>query len=190
MDRILKVIDDLTNDEQVKSIINSVNDNQEKCKDWLVSESKEYLDYFDNPKVCVAAGWYGSLANKLKLYTDEQVLSFDKDPNTKFIGTKLYDDIFFKVESIENFDSYKNYDVVICTSCEHLKQETIDNMIEKCKDGTLLILQSNNYKKIEDHINCHNNIKEFEDSLKLDKIMFGGTLNLDKYDRFMVIGVK
>ena len=71
-----------------------------------------------------------------------------------------------------------------------LKQETIDNMIKQCKDGTLLILQSNNYKKIDDHINCHNNIKEFEDSLKLDKIMFGGTLNLDKYDRFMVIGVK
>ena len=32
MENILKVIDDITNDRQVKSIINSVNDNQEKVK--------------------------------------------------------------------------------------------------------------------------------------------------------------
>ena len=32
MENILKVIDDITNDGQVKSIINSVNDNQEKSK--------------------------------------------------------------------------------------------------------------------------------------------------------------
>ena len=66
MDTILRVIDDETNDRQVKSIINSLNENQEKSKNWLIDKSKEYFDLLINPKICVAAGWYGHLANKLE----------------------------------------------------------------------------------------------------------------------------
>ena len=71
MDTILRVIDDVTNDRQVKSIINSLNENQEKSKNWLIDKSKEYFDLLINPKICVAAGWYGHLANKLEKYTDQ-----------------------------------------------------------------------------------------------------------------------
>ena len=124
MENILKVIDSITNDRQVKSIINSVNNNQEQSKNWLIDKSKEYFDFFDNPKMCVAAGWYGHLANKLINYTNEKVLSFDKDPNTKFIGSKLYNDVWFKVVSIEEFDKFKNFvnapiipDIWLCCPC-------------------------------------------------------------------------
>ena len=85
MENILKVIDSITNDRQVKSIINSVNNNQEQSKNWLIDKSKEYFSFFDNPKICVAAGWYGNLANKLKDFTNEKVMSFDKDLNTLLI---------------------------------------------------------------------------------------------------------
>ena len=54
----------------------------------------------------------------------------------------------------------------------------------------MVILQSNNYFKIKDHINCHNNVVDFEKTLKLDKILYRGTLKLDKYDRYMVVGIK
>ena len=40
MDKVLKVIDSLTSDVLVKSIINSLNDNQEASKNWLVYKSK------------------------------------------------------------------------------------------------------------------------------------------------------
>ena len=73
MDTILRVINDVTNDTQVKSIINSLNNNQEKSKNWLIDKSKEYFDLLNNPKICVAAGWYGHLANKLSKYTDQKV---------------------------------------------------------------------------------------------------------------------
>ena len=63
-------------------------------------------------------------------------------------------------------------------------------MIYRVRAGSLIILQSNNYFEIEDHINCYNSVDEFEKSLKLNTILFKGTLKLDKYDRYMIIGIK
>ena len=189
MDTILKVIDKVTTDKQVKSIINSINDNQEKSKNWLVEKSIEYFTFFDKPKICIAAGWYGSLADKLKAHIDNGILSFDKDPQCKTIGRKLYKDVTFATAEIEYFN-FKTYDIVICTSCEHLEQKVIDDMLKRIKKGALVILQSNNYIQIEDHINCHNNVVDFEKTLKLDKILYRGTLKLDKYDRYMVVGIR
>ena len=189
MDTILKVIDKVTTDKQVMSIINSINDNQEKSKNCLVEKSIEYFTFFDKPKICIAAGWYGSLADKLKAHIDNGILSFDKDPQCKTIGRKLYKDVTFATAEIEYFN-FKTYDIVICTSCEHLEQKVIDDMLKRIKKGAMVILQSNNYFKIKDHINCHNNVVDFEKTLKLDKILYRGTLKLDKYDRYMVVGIR
>lgn len=188
MDTILKVIDKVTMDKQVKSIINSINDNQEKSKNWLVEKSIEYFTFFDKPKICIAAGWYGSLADKLKAHIDNGILSFDKDPQCKTIGKKLYKGVTFATAEIEYFN-FRTYDIVICTSCEHLGQHLIDEFLKRRKKGSLVILQSNNYFSIEEHINCYNNLVEFEKSLKLEKILYRGTLKLDKYERYMVIGI-
>ena len=189
MDIILQVIDSVTSDKQVKSIINSLNDNQEKSKNWLIEKSKEYFTFFDNPKVCIAAGWYGSLADKLKIYLDNEVVTFDKDPQCKTIGQKLYKDVTFATAEIEYFN-FKTYDIVICTSCEHLKQKVINDMLKKTRKGALVILQSNNYFAIEDHINCHHNVKKFNQTLHLEKTLYNGTLKLENCDRYMVIGIK
>jgi len=193
MDTILKVIDGVTTDRLVKSIINSLNENQEKSKDWLIEKSKQYFTFFNNPSVVVAAGWYGHLANKINdnIYTTGEIVSFDKDPQCKKIGQKLYKDVkdvTFATAEIEYFN-FKNYDIVICTSCEHLEQYIIDDFLKRRKKGSLVILQSNNYFSIEEHINCHNSVIEFEKTLKLEKILYRGTLKLNKFDRYMVIGI-
>jgi len=193
MDTILKVIDGVTTDGLVKSIINSLNENQEKSKDWLIEKSKQYFTFFNNPSVVVAAGWYGHLANKINdnIYTTGEIVSFDKDPQCKKIGQKLYKDVkdvTFATAEIEYFN-FKNYDIVICTSCEHLEQYIIDDFLKRRKKGSLVILQSNNYFSIKEHINCHNSVIEFEKTLKLEKILYRGTLKLNKFDRYMVIGI-
>ncbi len=189
MNIILNVIDSITKDKLVKSIINSVNPNQEKSKKWLVEKSKEYFDFYDNPKICIAAGWYGDLANKLKSFTKHKIISFDKDPITKKIGEKLYKDIWFQIKDIKNFN-FECYDIIICTSCEHLNQKLIDKMIYKARNNTLIILQSNDYKSIKDHINCYNNVNEFKLTLNLKKIFYSGSIKLENCNRFMVIGLK
>ena len=190
MDRILKVIDTFTTDRLVKSIVNSLNENQEKSKDWLIEKSKQYFTFFKNPSVVVAAGWYGHLASKMKEYTKGEVVSFDKDPMCKKVGHKLYrgKDIIFTDADIKYYD-VKRFDIVICTSCEHLGQYLIDEFLKRRKKGSLVILQSNNYFSIDEHINCHNSVIEFEKTLKLEKILYRGTLKLDKFERYMVIGI-
>jgi hypothetical protein len=196
MDNILKVIDSVTTDKQVKSIINSLNDNQEKSKNWLIEKSKEYFTFFNRPKVCIAAGWYGSLAYKLKDYIGDcltrnidEIITFDKDPQCQVIGEKLYKGITFLTAEIENFN-FITYDIVMCTSCEHLEQEVIDGMLKRIRKGVLVILQSNNYFTIKEHINCHNSVEEFEKTLHLEKILYRGSLKLENCDRYMVVGIK
>ena len=189
MDTILKVIGEVGSIKQVKSIINSINDNQEQSKNWLVEKSIEYFTFFDKPKICIAAGLYGSLADILKAHIDKGVLSFDKDSQCKAIGQKLYKDVTFATAEIEYFN-FRSYDIVICTSCEHLKQKVVDDMLEKIKKGALAILQSNNYFEVEDHINCHNSVEEFKKTLKLEKILYKGTLKLENCDRYMVVGIR
>ena len=202
MDTILKVIDGVTKDKLVKDIINSLNENQEKSKSWLIEKSKEYFSFFDNPSVVIAAGWYGHLASKIKKNIKGKVVTFDRDFMCKKIGQRLYKDegIGFEFGNIETFN-IERFDIVICTSSEHLKQKVLDDFLKRRKKGSLVILQSNNYfydpenknhvkyRLPKEHINCHNSLKEFEKTLRLDKILYSGTLKLDKFDRYMVIGI-
>ena len=79
-------------------------------------------------------------------------------------------------------------DTIINTSCEH-----IANFIEwynKIPNGTLVVLQSNNYFEIKEHVNCVNNINEFIKIAPMSTLLYNGELELEKYTRFMLIGYK
>ena len=79
-------------------------------------------------------------------------------------------------------------DTIINTSCEHIEKFTEwFNAILKDK---LVVLQSNNYFEIDDHINCVKNITEFKQQAPLSNIIYEGELELEKYTRFMLIGYK
>ena len=54
---------------------------------------------------------------------------------------------------------------VICTSCEHISDETLNKFLRTKKEQSLVVLQSNNYFGLKEHINCKNSLKEFTDSL-------------------------
>ena len=56
MQNILKAISKITDNADIKSIINSVNSNQIMSKEWLVDSISERLEFvIKNPKVCVRA---------------------------------------------------------------------------------------------------------------------------------------
>ena len=185
--RVLSVIENVTSDQLVKTIVHSVNENQEKCKQWLIENCNEYLKLLVNPKIVVLAGWYGNLANRLLKYGN--VTSIDIDSNCKMVGEKLYKDVSFDTKNIIDYNT-KKYDVVACTSCEHLTQSEFDKVFNNIEKGTLVILQSNNYFEIKDHKNCFNSLQEFVDSVKFEKLLYKGHIDLPKYTRFMVIGVR
>ena len=56
------------------------------------------------------------------------------------------------------------------------------------KDDSIVILQSNNYYKLPEHINCVEDENEFESKLKLKMTHFKGSLQCDGFNRFMIIG--
>ncbi len=185
--RILSVIDSLVKDKQAKSIINSLDKTQIESKTWLVEKLKPFLHLYENPKICVAAGWYGLTANLLSDFTKEKVLSFDKDEKCREYGYKMYgNNIQLKTEDIKDFDNSK-YDVVICTSCEHISDKLLNDFLRKRKSGSIVVLQSNNMFNSDDHINCKNNLEEFASSLDIN-IAEKHEKKFNEYTRYMVIG--
>jgi hypothetical protein len=186
---------------------------QISSKKWLVEELVK-LD-INLGTVFLCAGWYGSLAlllfeSGLKI---EKIRSFDKDAECYKIADTInrpyvMSEWKFKAQTEDihlinyldghtyttyraNGEASELYDkpnTIVNTSCEHLTSFVLwYNLIPK---GTLVALQTNDYYEIDDHINCVNDIDEFKKMAPLDNILYEGVLNLEKYNRFMLIGYR
>ena len=186
---------------------------QISSKKWLVDELK--VLNLDLGTIFLCAGWYGSLA--LLLFESdldiEKIRSFDSDENCWRIADTInrphvMDEWKFKAQTDDilhinyidghTYVTYRNdgkerelYDkpnTIINTSCEHIKGFPLwYNLIPK---NTLVVLQTNNYFEIEDHINCVKDIEEFKAMVPMTNIMYEGELNLEKYNRYMLIGYR
>jgi len=79
---------------------------------------------------------------------------------------------------------------IINTSCEHI--ENFDEWFAGIPKGTLVIMQNNNFTEHDDEtvVNTISDENEWSAKLNLSEVIFKGTLNLEKYDRYMVIGKK
>jgi len=175
-------------------IINSVNKNQIASKEWLIENLVPFL-HDDIKKVCVMGGWYGLSALMLAQHTNVPIDSVDYDPETKRIGkllTRGYDNIQLITEDAADwfFHKPKRYQLIINTSCEHIDQIDLDLMVAMKREDTIICFQSNNYHSIQSHINTHNSLDEFVDSLKLTEVLFKEEMKAPsgQYDRYMVIG--
>ena len=186
---LLKKISKFENIDVIRDVINSVNDNQIKNKLWLIEKLKPYLDMYTTPKITIAAGWHGLLAHLLD--DKDNVVSFDIDDICK--QTKLFDNVNYKTNDIIKQDP-KDSDILICTSCEHITDDQLLTWIKRRKENSLVILQSNDYFHIKDHINCKASLSQFSSSLikkaKKKKINIEITnsyeLEFSNYTRFML----
>lgn len=184
---------------------------QIESKRWLVDELIK-LD-LNLGVVFVCAGWYGSLATfmfeaSLKI---DKIRSFDIDPTCANIADTfnrswVMDGWKFKASTLDIMDMeyptvYTTYrangtsldltempNTIVNTSCEHIKN--FEQWYSNILDGTLVILQSNNYYEITEHVNCINNINEFSKMASMTNLLYYGELDLPKYTRFMLIGYK
>ena len=93
-------------------------------------------------------------------------------------------------EKTSTFHEIKAPTSVINTSCEHI--ENFDKWFSGIPNGTLVIMQNNNFVEHDDEtvVNTIGNEDEWSSKLNLSEVIFKGTLNLEKYDRYMVIGRK
>jgi hypothetical protein len=79
-------------------------------------------------------------------------------------------------------------DTIINTSCEHIQD--FSKWYNCIPNGKLVILQSNDYFEIDEHVNCSKSISQFSKSCPMRETLFEGELFLPKYTRFMKIGYK
>lgn len=185
---------------------------QLQSKLWLIESLSKLNRSLGTVYLC--AGWYGTLATMLfesNIQLDK-IRSFDIDylcvsiaetmnkpwvlDKWKFKATaKDIHDIDFRKHSYitynskgEAVDVIESPDTIINTSCEHI--ENFDSWYDKIPSKKLVILQSNNYFEIEDHVNCSTSLDEFSQTAPMQTVLFEGVLDLSKYKRFMKIGIR
>jgi len=190
-DRLINTIDHFAQDPVVKAIINSENSRQHACKDWLVAQTENYIGLKDEFSVCVAGGWFGLMAHKLREHYGNKItklVSFDRNKQCMEIGHMLYPDshIQFEWQTVENFNPNK-FDVIVSTSCEHFSDQVLNNFLSRKQTNTVVVLQNNNYFALPEHTNCKHSLEEFADSLDLT-IMEQQQLTTEYYTRYMIVG--
>jgi len=185
---------------------------QLKSKLWLIDTLKACDVELGTVFFC--AGWYATLATMLfeSNIKVDKVRSFDIDPSCRSIAETfnkpwVKDEWLFKActKDIMDIDyNYESYEVqradgtlcplddtpdtIINTSCEHIPN--FKEWYNKIPTGKLVILQSNNFFEVEEHVNCVGSIEEFAVKAPMQNILYSGELELPKYTRYMLIGYK
>jgi len=185
---------------------------QIKSKQWLVSELKKLN--LDLGVVFLCAGWYATLAtmmfeNNLKI---EKFRSFDIDDTcrevaeafnknwvldgwkfkscTKDIKEINYENAIYTVLRANGttVDLGDIPNTIINTSCEHIKN--FSEWYDLIPAGRLVVLQSNDFYEVEEHVNCTTSMHDFARMAPMTTLLYEGELDLEKYTRYMRIGYK
>lgn len=184
---------------------------QIESKRWLVNELEKINMELGTVFIC--AGWYGSLATFL-FESDvrlDKIRSFDIDESCAGIAEtfnrlKTMDGWKFKASTLDilgmdyptTYTTYRSDgtgleltempNTVINTSCEHI--ENFAEWYDKILVGTLVILQTNNFFEIPEHVNCSIDLDDFSRVTPMKEVLYQGQLELSKYTRYMRIGIK
>ena len=130
-------------------------------------------------------GWYCTLA---PFYYKGRIVSVDIDPNCEMVN--LHPEIEYITADAK--DIITQTEAVVNSSFEHMSDETHNQIFNNINHAQRIYVSSNNMFHIEDHINCHKDMKEFEEHLA--KWMLIDTIfqvTLDKgYKRFIAAGYK
>ena len=60
----------------------------------------------------------------------------------------------------------------------------------KIPNGSKVLIQSNNFDKIDDHINCVTDIDDMKSKYPMQQILYSNTLKLNLYNRLTLAGIK
>ena len=202
-----------------KTLTDSFSRGQLRSKIWI-SDTINDLDIDLGDMIYVCAGWYGVLSAILfERNKVNNIRSFDIDSSCSLPAETLnrsytQNGWVFKASTMDikdliytgefMYETLKYNDdkemitdgassCVINTSCEHI--EDFDDWWDGIPEGMLVIMQNNDFDEDhEDHddtvVNTVSSIEEWSKRLNVSETLYEGTLALDKYNRYMVIGYK
>lgn len=159
---------------------------QLKSKNWAISALKRHLK--PNDRIVIVGSWFGTLGMMInRIAPEAKITLLDIDPRCKeFVDyiARWQSNIMSVTDDM--YDYTYTEDVVINTSCEHVAD--LQSWIETIPSGTLVLLQSNNNKEMEGHINCCNSVEEFVSKVELNEILYKGEFIMPMYTRYMILG--
>lgn len=187
---------------------NFLSEGQIKSKRWLITELEKLA--LDLGVVYLTPGWFGLLANFLdeSNLTYSKIRSFDLEQKSVEISDLLNRNLLidgwkfkasckdiFDINYTEHFYNTKKQnedcqvsdvpETIINTACEHIDYS---KWLELIPENKLVILQNNNFFECQEHSHCVENMEEFIEKCNLKEVYYSGSLKLQKYDRFMLIG--
>ena len=149
----------------------------------------DHLPLLDYSQVLILGSWYPTyFAYRL---SPAEFTLVDNDPSIKILNNLFFSqhNIKFKQHTADAKSFVqtcpKKFDLIINTSCEHMPYDMKDIIWDK---KSIYAFQSNNYMDVDGHVNIKQSMEEFKNSTGLNKIIFEGSLDFDKYTRFTIIG--
>ena len=159
-----------------KDLLDSFSPNQFKSKENLINHINNLNILNKDSEIVIFGSWYGSILIPAFYDKVKKITAIDLDPNVISIAKnrifKDYNIDFITGDVFEFRDQYKNADLFINTSCEHMKSmkewgpaPTYKNPWWKRVSPAFFAFQSNAMFDIPTHINCVNTIQEFKNQL-------------------------
>ncbi len=174
---------------------------QQLINTWLEKQEEKYAADIEANEDEIRIGYTSKKNIREDIFRDkDQVIEkISEDVRTgmfkdkEAVFEKISEDL--RAEMFKNKDSiFENYgwrrldkfNMVINTSCEHMNNDWFDNL----PDGTLVVLQTNDYFENKQHSNCCNNLADAKDKYPMQSYFYEGKIDTRLYNRFMLIGVK
>mgnify|MGYP001028094857 CR=1 FL=1 len=189
-------MDAIRNSKDRDRILESFWGGQLKSKEMLVKHLEDHYDLNAKPKIVIHGGWNGVLASMLfnsKFLDIEHITSVDIDPTVEETARTINKNQemqgLFTARTADMCTDKYNADIVINTSCEHVDKVKLQQWFDNIPQGTMYVMQSNNYFELEEHINCVNSTGELAESVSAKNYSVEEIV-LPKYTRYMISGIK
>jgi len=182
---------------QEPGICVALNRNQMASKRWL-ADTLHAVAGGRHRTVAILGGWIGVLAAVLlhdRRFDIERVVSFDIDPrcapvaealNASHVRTGRFEARTADMREIDY--AALRADLLVNTSCEHVAG--FDGWYARVPAGQQLVLQSNDYVAVAEHVNCVPGLAAFRAQAPMRDVLFAGERSMRRYVRFMLIGRK
>src|SRR5210317_2541529 len=183
-----------------KDLLDSFSPNQFKSKLKLVEHINNLGILDKDSEIVIFGSWYGSILIPAFYNEVKKITCIDQDPKVisraKYNLFKDLDVDFITGDVFEFRDQYKNTDLFINTSCEHMKPMKEWGPAPEYKNPwwdrvspAYFAFQSNAMFDIPTHINCVKNIEEFKKQLPdRAEVLIEDEIPDERGTRFTLIG--
>jgi hypothetical protein len=191
---IAKVVGDLAPD----AFANALNSKQMASKLWLIDRLQAHLGS-SFAHIIVMGGWHGVLSALLLndvRFSIGRITSVDLDPACEpvalLLNRRFAAEARFHALTADMYDldasslGLGENSLVINTSCEHIPD--LRAWLDTLPRGQLVLLQSNDYRIISEHISCVSSVDELAQLAGLSELVSADALPGRNYTRFMVMG--